>query len=380
MSLRVGIVVGEASGDMLGAGLMAALQKRYPDAVFEGIGGPRMLALGFNSFFPQDRLAVMGLIEPLKRLFELLRIRRHLATHFSRNPPDVFIGIDSPDFTLSLEETLRAKGIATVHYVSPSVWAWRQKRIVKIARAVDLMLTLLPFEASFYQQHQVPVCFVGHPLADQIPLHSDQQAARASLGLDAQVRYVALLPGSRGGEVNMLGPVFWRAAAWCLQQCPDVQFVVPAANAARRVQIEQQLAALPTPLPLQIIDGQSQTVMTAAEVVLMASGTTSLEAMLLKRPMVVAYKFSKLGYWILSRLVKTRHFALPNLLADEPLVPEILQDDVTPERLGRELLAYLQQPQEVRRLQQRFTEIHEHIRCDASEKAAAAVLQLIGRE
>lgn len=378
MSLRIGIVVGEASGDILGSGLMAELQKRYPDAVFEGIGGPKMLARGFTSFYPQDRLAVMGLIEPLKRLFELLRIRKHLIKHFTQNPPDLFIGIDSPDFNLTIEQQLKKAGIPTVHYVSPSVWAWRQKRIVKIARSVDLMLTLLPFEAEFYQQHNVPVCFVGHPLADEIPLHSERARARQELQISPDSTCIALMPGSRGGEVKMLGPIFWQTAKYCVERYPTIEFLVPTANAARRLQIEQQLQDAGS-LPLTIIDGQSQTVMTAADAVLMASGTTSLEAMLLKRPMVVAYKFSKLSYWILSRLVKSRFFSLPNLLADEPLVAELLQDDVNPERLGNELMSFIEEPEKTHLLEQKFTEIHQRIRCNASEKAASAVLQLIGR-
>ena len=378
MPLRIGIVVGEASGDILGAGLMAAIQERYPDAVFEGIGGPKMLALGFNSFFPQDRLAVMGLIEPLKRLFELLRIRRHIIRYFGDNPPDLFIGIDSPDFNLTIEERLKQQGIKTVHYVSPSVWAWRQKRVLKIARAVDLMLTLLPFEAEFYQQHKIAVTFVGHPLADQIPLQVDQAGARRDLGIDTEPTCIALMPGSRGGEVKMLGPIFLQAARLCLQKFPDLIFVVPVVNDDRFAQIERQLAEF-SDLPLRLVKGQSQTVMAAADLVMMASGTTTLEAMLLKRPMVVAYRFSALSYWILSRLVKSRFFSLPNLLANEALVPELLQDDVTPERLSEELISYLNNPQKVQQLQQRFLEIHQDIRRQASQKAADAVLQLIGK-
>jgi len=374
--LRIGIVVGEASGDILGAGLMDAIIARHPTAKFEGIGGERMLQRGFTSFFPQDRLAVMGLIEPLKRLPELLRIRKTMVNHFSDNPPDVFIGIDSPDFNLTIEEKLRAKGITTVHYVSPSVWAWRQKRVFKIARAVDLMLTFLPFEAQFYEQHNVPVKFIGHSLADEIPLQPQQKQAKAALGLDAQKRFVALMPGSRGGEVKLLGPEFWAAAQLCLEHMPELEFVVPAASSDRRKQIEAQLQAFPH-LPVTIIDGQSHQAMAAAEMVLMASGTTTLEAMLLKRPMVVAYKFTPLSFQIFKRLVKTRFFSLPNLLAGEALVPELLQTDATPVRMCEEILAVLQHPERQLALQARFDELHQTIKCDASAQAADAILQLI---
>ncbi|GAA5315393.1 MAG: lipid-A-disaccharide synthase [Candidatus Pelagadaptatus aseana] len=374
--MRIGMVVGEASGDILGAGLMAELARKYPGAKFEGIGGERMLAQGFNSFFPQERLAVMGIVEPLKRIFELLKIRRTLIQHFIDNPPDVFIGIDSPDFNLTIEERLKAQGIKTVHYVSPSVWAWRQKRIVKIARSVDLMLTLLPFEAAFYQQHQVPVCFVGHPLADEIPLENDATEARRELELNPEGRLVALMPGSRGGEVKMLGPAFWQTARWCLARDPALNFVVPAANPARRAQIDEQLQDFED-LPVTVVDGKSHQVMAAADVVMMASGTTTLEAMLLKKPMVVAYRMAWLSFAIISRLVKSKYVSLPNLLADKPLVPEVLQKQVTPENLGRELMGYLDDGDKTGQLKQTFHAMHCELRRDASVKAAAAIAELI---
>lgn len=377
--LRIGVVVGEASGDLLGAGLMKAILQRFPEATFEGIGGPKMLELGFTSFHAQERLAVMGLIEPLKRLFELLRIRRHLIDHFSNNPPDLFIGIDSPDFNLTIEERLKQKGIKTVHYVSPSVWAWRQGRIHKIRRAVDKVLTFLPFEAGFYRQHHVPVAFVGHPLADEIPLQNDKEKARERLAVASEDLCIALMPGSRGGEVALLGPIFWQAAALCHRRYPQLKFLVPAANSVRFEQISQQLAELPTPLPIQLVEGRSHDVLEACDLVLMASGTTTLEAMLFKKPMVVAYRFSRLGYWILSRIVKTPYVSLPNLLADDALVPELIQNDATPERLAGELTTYLESPVRVRDLKRRFTELHEQIRCQANERAAEAVLSMIGR-
>ncbi len=374
--LRIGIVVGEASGDILGAGLMVALRKHFPDAEFAGIGGPRMLALGFHSFFPQDRLAVMGLVEPLKRLPELLKIRAFLRDHFIANPPAVFIGIDSPDFNLTLEGDLKEKGIPTVHYVSPSVWAWRQKRIHKIARSVDLMLTLLPFEAEFYQQHQVPVAFVGHHLADEIPLEIDQQAARRTLHLQEDAKVVALLPGSRSNEVERLGQLFMETAVQCLQRDPNLQFVIPAANADRYRQLHLQLSAY-VDYPIHLVNGQSQTVMAAADVVLMASGTTALEAMLLKRPMVIAYKLSWLSWTILSRMVKTPYVGLPNLLAGEKLVPELLQEAATAEDMSAAVMQYFENPDQTQALRETFYEMHQSLKRNASDRAADAVAQLV---
>ncbi|MGM8228770.1 lipid-A-disaccharide synthase [Cellvibrio sp. ARAG 10.3] len=374
--LRIGIVVGEASGDILGAGLMTALRKHFPQAEFSGIGGPRMLALGFHSFFPQDRLAVMGLVEPLKRLPELLKIRSFLRAHFIANPPAVFIGIDAPDFNLTLEGDLKEKGIPTAHYVSPSVWAWRQKRVHKIARSVDLMLTLLPFEAEFYQQHQVPVAFVGHHLADEIPLDIDQQAARNTLHIAQDAKVVALLPGSRSNEVERLGQLFMETAVHCLRRNPALQFIIPAANADRYRQLHLQLSSY-VDYPIHLVNGQSQTVMAAADVVLMASGTTALEAMLLKRPMVIAYKLSWLSWAILSRMVKTPYVGLPNLLAGKKLVPELLQDDATAENMSAAVMHYFEHPQETQTLRDTFYDMHHSIKRNASDRAADAIAQLV---
>ena len=374
--LRIGIVVGEASGDILGAGLMTALRKHFPQAEFSGIGGPRMLALGFHSFFPQDRLAVMGLVEPLKRLPELLKIRAFLRDHFIANPPAVFIGIDAPDFNLTLEGDLKEKGIPTAHYVSPSVWAWRQKRVHKIARSVDLMLTLLPFEAEFYQQHQVPVAFVGHHLADEIPLDVDQQAARNTLRIAPDAKVVALLPGSRSNEVERLGQLFMETAVHCLRRDAALQFIIPAANADRYRQLHLQLSSY-VDYPIHLVNGQSQTVMAAADVVLMASGTTALEAMLLKRPMVIAYKLSWLSWAILSRMVKTPYVGLPNLLAGKKLVPELLQDDATAENMSAAVMRYFEHPQETQALRDTFYDMHQSIKRNASDRAADAIAQLV---
>ena len=376
--IHIGIVVGEASGDILGAALMTELRKLYPNAEFSGIGGPRMLALGFHSYFPQDRLAVMGLIEPLKRLPELLRIRKFLREHFIANPPSVFIGIDSPDFTISLERSLKEHGIKTVHYVSPSVWAWRQKRVFKIAKSVDLMLTLLPFEAAFYEKYNVPVEFVGHHLADEIPLESDKFKARRELGIPEHARVVALLPGSRASEVERMGKLFMHAAVFCLEQDPELLFYIPAANSDRYRQLHHQLNDY-VDFPIQLFNGNSHRVMAAADVLLLASGTVALEALLLKKPMVVAYKMAPLTFKILSWLVKTPFVSLPNLLANKLLVPELLQDNATPEKLSAAVMHYFENPEEASVLRDTFAEMHFNLRRDASVRAAAAIAKLIGQ-
>lgn len=376
--IHIGIVVGEASGDILGAALIVELRKLYPNAEFSGIGGPRMLALGFHSYFPQDRLAVMGLIEPLKRLPELLRIRKFLREHFIANPPAVFIGIDSPDFTISLEGSLKEKGIKTVHYVSPSVWAWRQKRVFKIAKSVDLMLTLLPFEAAFYEKHNVPVEFVGHHLADEIPLEVDKYQARRELGIPEHARVVALLPGSRASEVERMGSLFMYSAVFCLEQDPELLFYIPAANSDRYRQLHHQLNNY-VDFPIQLFNGNSHRVMAAADVLLLASGTVTLEALLLKKPMVVAYKMAPLTFKILSWLVKTPFVSLPNLLANKLLVPELLQDNATPEKLSAAIIHYFENPEEAQALSNTFAEMHVTLKRDASVRAAAAIAKLINR-
>lgn len=376
--IHIGIVVGEASGDILGAALISELRKLYPNAEFSGIGGPRMLELGFHSFFPQDRLAVMGLIEPLKRLPELLRIRKFLREHFIANPPAVFIGIDSPDFTISLEQSLKEKGIKTVHYVSPSVWAWRQKRVFKIAKSVDLMLTLLPFEAAFYEKHNVPVEFVGHHLADEIPEHVDKFQARRELGIPEHARVVALLPGSRASEVERMGSLFMHAAVFCLEQDPELLFYIPAANSDRYRQLHMQLNDY-VDFSLTLFNGNSHKVMAAADVVLLASGTVTLEALLLKKPMVVAYKMAPLTFRILSWLVKTPYVSLPNLLAGKLLVPELLQDQATPEKLSAAVMSYFENPEETQQLINTFAEMHGNLKRNASVRAAAAIAKLISK-
>jgi len=374
--MRFGIVAGEASGDLLGAGLIAAIKQRHPDAVFEGIAGPQMIAAGAVSLYPMERLSVMGLVEVLGRYRELIGIRRRLAEHFLANPPDVFIGIDAPDFNLGLERRLREAGIKTAHYVSPSVWAWRQRRVKKIARSTDLMLTLFPFEASFYEQHHVPVRFVGHHLADTIPLEVDKSVARRALDLPATGEILALLPGSRSSELRYLAADFIGAARWLCARRPGLTVVAPLVNAERRAQFEAVLAEQDAPPSLILVDGHSREVMAAADVVLLASGTAALEAMLLKRPMVVAYRLAALTYWLVKRMIKVDKVSLPNLLAGEHLVPELIQHDATPERLGAAVLSYLENPQAAAAVNVRFDEIHRDLRRNASEQAAEAILQL----
>ncbi|MGY2681643.1 lipid-A-disaccharide synthase [Pseudomonas tolaasii] len=373
-SLRIALVAGEASGDILGAGLMRALKAQHPAVEFIGVGGPLMQAEGLTSYFPMERLSVMGLVEVLGRLRELLARRKLLIKTLIEEKPDVFIGIDAPDFTLNIELKLRQAGIKTVHYVSPSVWAWRQKRVLKIREGCDLMLTLLPFEARFYEEKGVPVRFVGHTLADAIPLQADRTAARAELGLpDGPL--VALMPGSRGGEVGRLASVFFDAAERLQALKPGVRFVLPCASPQRRAQIETLLQG--RNLPLTLLDGQSHLALAACDAVLIASGTATLEALLYKRPMVVAYRLAPLTFWILKRMVKSPYISLPNLLAQRLLVPELLQDDATPEALAQTLLPLIDGGEEQTR---GFDDIHRTLRRDASNQAADAVLTLIGKK
>lgn len=375
--LRVGIVAGEASGDNLAAGLVKAIRERLPDTVFEGVAGPRMKEAGCHSLFPMQELAVMGLLEVVKHLPRLLSIRKQLRRHFLENPPDIFIGVDAPDFNLGLEKALKSAGIRTLHYVSPSVWAWRKYRVRKIAASVDCMLTLFPFEERFYTEQQVPARCVGHPLADLIADEVDQAQARRHIGLEHNGPVVALLPGSRVGEVKRLAADFLNAAAWCYQRRDDLHFVVPLANYECRQAFEEVLSTIATRLPLTLLGGQGLEAMAAANAVMLASGTASLECMLLKRPMVVAYRLSPVTFRIARMLVRSKYFSLPNLLANRPLVTELIQDDVTPESLGSEILALIEDPQRAQALAGTFSRIHHELRRDADRVAAATVLELV---
>ncbi|MBL8260618.1 MAG: lipid-A-disaccharide synthase [Candidatus Competibacteraceae bacterium] len=377
--MHIALVAGELSGDLLGSGLIAALTERYPQARFSGVGGPAMIARGLRSRVPLERLAVMGLVEVLRHLPELIAIRRQLYRDFIADPPQVFIGIDSPDFNLGLERRLRVRGIPTVHYVSPSVWAWRPWRVRKIARSIDLMLTLLPFEARFYRQRGVAVRHVGHPLADEIPERSDAAAARRALGLDlaADARLVALLPGSRMGEIDRIGPLLLETAVWLHARRPELRFVVPAATARLHEALASLQAERAPHLPLTLVRERSREAMAAADVVLLASGTATLEAMLLKRPMVAAYRVAPATAWLARRLVKIPHFTLPNLLAGRSVIPEFFQEAATVANLGPAVLHWLDNAPARAELEATFVGLHAELRRDASQKAAEAVAELL---
>jgi len=374
--LHVAILAGETSGDILGSGLMRAIRQRHSAVRFTGIGGDIMTREGLDSRVPMERLSVMGLVEPLKRLPELLRIRREFFHAMEKDKPDVFIGIDSPDFNLDLEKKVRGLGIPTVHYVSPSVWAWRQGRIRKIRQSVDLMLTLFPFEEHFYQDQGVPVFCVGHPLADELPLDTDTDAARAALNLPVDGKVLVLMPGSREGEVARIGPVFLETARLCKQQWPELQLVIPCAGEARKDQIQRLLDNDFNDLHVMTVTDNSRQVMATADCLLMASGTAALEGMLLKKPMVVAYKMAAMSYAIISRMLKAPYVSLPNLLAGKALVPELLQDAATSKALFQEIQKILTNTPDLVAMTETWKALHLQLRRNASETAARAVLDL----
>jgi lipid-A-disaccharide synthase len=371
---RVYLVAGELSGDILGAGLMRELKARYPGVEFRGIGGPRMQAEGMESRFPLETLAVMGLVEVLKHLPELIRVRRTLKAEALAWQPDIMLGIDAPDFNLGLERQLRETGITTAHYVSPSVWAWRQGRVKGISKSVDGMLTLLPFEAAFYRKHRVPVAFVGHPLADEMPLENDRIATRQALKLAPDSQVLALLPGSRANEIRFLGDTFLNAAEQLCQRHPTLQVVIPAATADRRREISALLASYPLLVErTALLDGQAREAMVASDVVLLASGTAALEAMLCHSTMLVAYKMAPATHWLAKRMVKTQWVSLPNLIAQETLVPELIQDAASPEAIADQLSAMLADEASRHALETRFAEMHATLQRNASRRAAEAI-------
>ena len=374
--LTIALVAGETSGDILGAGLIRALKARHPDARFVGVAGPLMQAEGCEVWYEMEELAVMGIVEVLGRLRRLLTIRKDLTQRFTALRPDVFVGIDAPDFNITLEGNLKRAGIRTVHYVSPSVWAWRQKRVFKIGRNTDMVLAFLPFEKAFYDRFNVPCRFIGHTMADAMPLQPDKQAARRELGIADNAICLGLLPGSRGAEVEMLSADFLRAAQLLRQCYPALEIVVPLVNAKRRAQFEQIKAEVAPELPMHLLDGKGRQAMIASDAAILASGTAALECMLAKCPMVVGYRMKPFTFWLAKRLVKTPYVSLPNLLAGRELVKELLQDECQPQTLAAALEPLLHAGAERNALLETFTQLHQQIRWNADEQAADAVLEI----
>ncbi len=377
--LRVGIVAGESSGDQLGAALIAALRERVPGLECFGVAGPKMIAAGCEAWAGAEELAVMGLTEVVRHLPRLLRLRASLAGRLLAARPDVFVGIDAPEFNLGLARRLHARGLTTVQYVSPQVWAWRQGRVRDIGRACDLVLCLLPFETAFYARHGVPAAFVGHPLADQIPLEVDREGARTALGLQRAGTVVALLPGSRVGEVERLAADFLRAAAWLGEHRPDLRFIAPMATARAREAFERKQAEVPGAPKVWLIEGRAQQALAACDAAIVASGTATLETLLSRRPMVVAYRLGALTAFLLRRLrlVKVPYFSQPNLLVGRPLVPELFQEQVSGAALGEALLGRLSDREYLRQLDEEFRKVHETLRGGAAARAAEAILSLL---
>ncbi len=377
--LTIALVAGETSGDILGAGLIRALKAKIPDAHFVGVAGPLMQAEGCEAWYEMEELAVMGIVEVLGRLPRLLKIRKDLTARFTALKPDVFIGIDAPDFNITLEGRLKQRGIRTIHYVSPSVWAWRQKRVFKIGRATDLVLAFLPFEKAFYDRFSVPCRFIGHTMADSMPLQTDKAAAREALGVPLNAHCLAILPGSRHAEVEMLSADFLRTVQLLRKILPDLHVLVPLVNAKRHQQFQRIKDEIAPDLSVHLLDGNAGKAMIASDATLLASGTAALECMLAKCPMVVGYRMKPFTFWLAKRLVKTPYVSLPNLLAGKELVKELLQDECEPQALSGALLPLLQGGADVESLKQTFLHLHESIRCDADEQAAQAVLELARR-
>jgi lipid-A-disaccharide synthase len=375
---RIGIVVNEVSGDQLAAALIQALQAKSPELVFEGMTGPLMEAAGCHSLATMD--PVMGLVEILEHLPGLLKKRRKLADHFLNDPPELVLGVDAPDFNLALERRLKSAGIKTVHWVSPTVWAWRQGRVKKLRRAIDLMLCIFDFEVEFLAQHQVPAAYVGHPLADQIPLQPrDSEEVRARLGLKREQPVVALLPGSRMSEVSRLAKPFVETALWLTQRKPDLQFVAPMVNERIKQAFREALAKQSADISITLLDGQPREAISASDVVLTASGTATLETLLLKKPMVVAYRLSPITAWIIRRfnLLKTPYVAIANLLCDKMMAPEFLQEACQAEPMGAAILDLLNDPQQRKQIAQSYHQIHQNLRQNAAARAAELIIELI---
>jgi lipid-A-disaccharide synthase len=375
---RIGIVAGEASGDLLGSHLIRALKRHRPDIDFVGIAGPKMIGEGAKTLFPMERLSVRGYIEVLRHLPGILKIRKQLLQHFLKNPPDIFIGIDAPDFNFGLERSLKRRGIPTVHYVSPSIWAWRKGRMGKIRRAVSHMLALFPFEPELYERAGIPVTYVGHPLADILPLQPNLSAARENLKLKSDSLVITMLPGSRQSEVQQLAGLFVKAAQLIIKEQPEVQFLVPLITRETRMIFEQAIYDNTSDnhelLPIQILFGHAHMAMEASNIVIVASGTATLEAALIKRPMVITYRMPTLSWQLLKRMNYLPYVGLPNILAGRFVVPELLQHDATPEKLAKTVLELVGDKIRMAEIRTEFTRMHESLRQDSQEKAAQAIL------
>ncbi len=375
--MRVGIIAGEPSGDALGAALITALRERLSNAEFEGIAGTRMIAEGCRTLFPLERLSVLGLTEVVRHLPDLIRIRRSIVRHFLDNPPDVLIGIDAPDFNLGLERRVRRAGILSCHFVSPTVWAWRQGRIRGIGRSVDLMLTMFPFEADFYRVHDVPVCFVGHPLADQIPLDSPRGPARASLDIGAGVRVVTLLPGSRRREVLSLAADLIDTARWLKSRLPDLIVLIPTPGPELKRLVLSFVNSAEN--WIRVVVGSTHGALAAADACMVASGTATMEAAFTGRPFVVVYRVSPLSYALFRRMLKVPYVAMPNIYAGRELAAEFLQNRVRPDLLGPAVLALIETPAAHREAMQAFSKMHRELRRDSARTAARAILDLVAQ-
>lgn len=375
--VKVAIVAAEASGDNLGASLIASLKNHYPNAQFVGIAGDAMQATGCTSLFPIHQLSVMGIVEVAKQLPKILKIRKTLIKYFTENPPDIYIGIDAPDFNLPIEKILKKQGVLTVHYNSPTVWAWREKRIHQIGKSINLMLALFPFEAAIYEKHNIPVRFIGHPLADEIQNNIDIGQLRYSLGLPQKAPLITLMPGSRKGELSKIAPVFIQAATRILKKQPNANFIAPMVSEQRAKQFKQYLRQYASHLPIKVTLKNSRQAMAASDIVLLASGTATLEALLLNKPMVVAYKVPFINYLIGKLLIKIDKFALPNLLAKEYIVPEFIQKQCTPDNLAKAVLEQLNSLPMNDVMALRYQKIRQGLQRDASEHAAQAISQLL---
>lgn len=376
--LTIALCAGEASGDLLGAHLIEAIKKQQPNVQFIGIGGPRMIAAGCNSLFDQERLAVRGYAEVLRRLPEILKIRRQLVAQLKNIRPDIFVGIDAPDFNLSVAAQLKAVGIATIHYVSPSVWAWKRERVNKIVKQVNEVLCLFPMEPELYQAAGGKARFIGHPLAQALPLIADKAAARERLKLDGNTPVFAILAGSRVSEVDYMAPIFFRAAQQILRELPNAQFISPYATAATRERLQHYLEQPEfEKLPIRLQAAKTDLACIAADVVLVTSGTATLEVALCKRPMVISYKISPLTYFLVKRKIQVSHVGLPNILLNKEVVPELLQHDATPEKLAQAVLDFFRQPEKVAELEAEFTQLHKMLRQDTDQLAATAILENI---